>query len=305
MNFNSNLIKGISCYNACLLYVGAMLGYEYQIACANSYIFEYHHSSLNHTIGDRLEVEDHTIPDFAEKQLNLCFHKYQKNNTSVMCIHRELSFKNPVIITINSFFCPWSEFYNRQNKLHNIIVIRRECDRYYCIDPQAKQIYHFITRQQLDEMLCDSIYLWGGSKQGRINYNKIYIESRNKIRSGSIIKNLYYFYGDIQNLTKENLKEEYKKYLGCYWECFLFYKLAITLPRYHILYVDFLKCINKQLNISNFQKICRLIQKSADQWKLIQNKLLRSYLTDKLVLPNILESIGTVIQHETAIQKLF
>lgn len=183
-------------------------------------------------------------------------------------IENEIEINRPVGAIIDSFYLPWSNYYNQLHMSHSILIIGFDSQFYYCTDGFSSQKIESVNKEIIYNKLRKLIKFE--------NNNDVYLNENLVIES---LKNTIKNYHDIYSILKYiiiNFPNEIKN----------IHNIEISKSLYHVTNLGWsrknfssaLDAAEKILCISTFNEIINLINVCESRWIFLKNLLVKSIL---------------------------
>jgi hypothetical protein len=282
-------IENANDYDCLLVSVATLAKYygrDYNMISARDWKLMYDSNLDGKRIGEQIDVVSQI--DSANKAMQFHGFTWEFNTFDEYCIDADTgSFKEilcPFIGSVDLYYLKRSKVYKKYHVLHYIIILEYNPidEKYLCVDPYFQYEYYKITKEEL--------YL-GMDRYVKLDFCKVpkkSVEDYKKSIKEDIImvneenenyKNIKQLASDI--FTKMNISYEFDEFKNNLYVVPVMDKMR-KVAIYRSSYSCMLDYVYNMFEIKYLFDASSLIKQSATLWKVVQGKLLRTYLTNSI-----------------------
>lgn len=143
------------CFEDCIATLANYLGLEYEFMFMESWNCNYRYN------GESCEIETDRVLEtqvaMYSKLLSIwhgiCLEKVKDDYISLEIIQGYLSQGNPIILLIDTYWCPWDPIYQKEHLFHTVLIIGfdKEEDSFICLDPYYDMETYFFPFADLKQ----------------------------------------------------------------------------------------------------------------------------------------------------------
>lgn len=133
--------KSRNCYEDCIVSVCKWLDCNYILMFCRSWrsVFIPEESHKGNDVDIRLDLNINEKYELLKKYygLEVNFHNLDSLNNFCDVFNKELEFNRPILLEIDSFWCPWDDNYQHLHTKHATLIVGIDYNNKYifCIDP--------------------------------------------------------------------------------------------------------------------------------------------------------------------------
>ena len=275
---NCRITYALDCFLTSVATIAKSYGRDYYMIASGAWKLEYY-ADNNNSIGEKIDLKNSTnIIERAKKYHGFmwCQKSFSARDTDL--IQKAL----PVIVEIDLYNFPLSQYFNKYHFLHNFIIcsFNKARDEFHCVDPYFQNSVFDLKKQSLLEIV-DKYYVIDFFDTVDIDskecIKEIEFDFKRMSKDKDSLMNIDLLCRDIINTRNINL--EFDQFKNDFSATPILNKLRkIYISRSSSAFV--LDEINRNLKKAYINEACELIKKSARLWKFIQSKILKCYLTE-------------------------
>lgn len=267
-------LKGLACYEGSMVVVASHLNREYKLAYSNTFGVSYLQNEGN-LIGDRII----TTNEYFDEQINkYCgIEMVSINNKELIETINNLLDKNiPIGVETNTYYCPWSFEYQKNNFGHYFMIVDKDSNGYKCIDTTMYEKYYFIDYNSFLHGTKNIVRFNAFEVYEKFDYLKIMKQSIDFYKRRDIIKQLNIFYDDY---TLVDYDKEFASFNDNRWGCALQKNIGFYIIGSVELYLDFIKHISSKIESTYFPSLIENVEVLKNQWNAFYNILIKTFYT--------------------------
>lgn len=238
---------------------------------------EYYSDNLSR-IGERIDVKNSVnIMDRSIKYHGFMWDQKRFFEKDIDLIKEIL----PIIVEIDLYNFPLSQYFNKYHFLHNFIIYRfnKQKRLFYCVDPYFQNSVFTLKQQSLFKIV-NNFYVIKIIDIANLDINEcinqIKLDFKKMSDDRESDMNINLFCQDIINSMDINIEfDRFKNNLSATPILDKLRKIYITRSSSSFVLDE----INRRVKEEQIDEASKLIKKSVMYWKFIQSKLLKSYLT--------------------------
>lgn len=239
--------QGLTCFEACCVTIANSLQLNYRLSYLYSLSQLRRQNSASPLLGSQFELEEKFIFLYMELLTGMKTIEVTNlsGNNSLELIKLCMRIQNPVILSFDIFYCPWSRAFQKSHYLHNVIVSEYlgQEKALICQDPMLKQTALLPLRLFVQAFHC--LYIVTTVQPEEFDYEDLLRLSAGVFTKRDYFDSLQSFYTEFSLLI--DISDEYQNMNGDYWSCGLFRTLSYGIPGTRMLYGQFLEEIGSQL----------------------------------------------------------
>lgn len=301
--------EGLNCFQDLIQSVALWWGRSYELMFVDAWGFVY--QSLNGKSGPRLGDRVGAGTGDYQKSLEL-YHGihteyYEKTVPEVLqIVQKELSEGRPVMIPMDSFFCPWDVGFQRNHSMHGFLAVGLDDDHLYCVDGVYYQQDAPLELEYFQQgcMGCITLSI-SGDEAKDVDWQKILKEAVARLQGQRGIPNAFdamrIFAGELPEALNFQVEME-----GCeyFWLSPLIRQIW-DICRGRKQFAKLLRFLGDRNGFTGLQALGDDLEQTGWRWDTIRSILIKaSMLTDPtLVLARTTSKIRDIIVLEEQIAK--
>jgi len=284
---------------------------EYDLLGISAYNFIFRNMTRSKTMKECISSGHLYLIRHLKKYYGMYYQRIDKQSpekTAELVYKRSVNNKPPVMFCIDTFYIPWSRYYQSLHYEHFIIVYGVEKDKFLCVDPTEKnpyQILPFYSKLFLHISHIIIVY----ARQQPIQYQMAKNDSLQYIHVDRMQTALHLFsrtFFSIDDIEKHiNLKD------NDLWLCPVSLTMFYKLPGLRHMYANYLNILHEKELIGPVDQIIKRLKETASLWLSFYKNFMKlyysgCYASDKQFLKPILaQIIDLEKQTGRSIQKIF
>jgi hypothetical protein len=295
----------LTCFEDSIVTVAEWSGYRYELMFSEdwNFVFNFEKSRLNKNLGQSIEVTSHDIKNKLDKFHGIKIESVEISSEKVTkVIIDELKNKKPIIVFVDSFWCPWDWFFQKRHNDHAFLVTGfDDTEKFYCCDC-FYQTNNIITGEELRKGFIGrtEVFSFEGNEKIYVNWSNVLQIVLNRLRDGdrglNAFDSMRYFADVLESLT--DLQNEI---LGC--EEYLFSAPLVSNLEYIAYgrrrFARLLDYFEEEIGIKYLQELANRLRKVAIQWANIRLMLIKlTFSYDALIKNRIVSKIREIAESE-------
>ena len=258
-----------TCLQATLKNIFDYYSIEDKFLFINDWTFIYGKKNNNIQFGRRVKVNYNIdiLKKFYERGYGFKIEAREGIKDVLGQIEKEIQYGKPVLVKIDSYWCPWNRAYQKFHIDHFFVVIGINESDFICIDSYFSDHIEYLPIKYIKHCQLGFISLESEKKKidktNIINLMNKSLESNKELQS---IEQLTSFWLDIENGL--NFREEISEYNDTRLIPLLINLKHISNSRYN--YADFLKYISLQYNIYNLSDLYYKYMAAHQKWEIVR-----------------------------------
>ena len=273
---------GLDCFEDFLIAIASYYNREYPLAFSDAFGFEYLPADpkFPSIFGNRINSGSADIIKLIKKYTKICIKKKVAGKTAekALEIMKEQLLKNlPVALEIETFWCPWSEDYQRLHSKHFCLAIGIDQDNgIECIDPVLTKNICILPFSEFKNGLTAYITFKIGRPPRNINHVRILQKSVKKVINSNIFNNIKVFNSDFRSFI--DFHEEFIDFENGPWSVFIIRSLSFIAGG-RFLFAQFIKYIAPKIENADLSEFSSGLEQSRSKWDMVRSILTKSYYT--------------------------
>ena len=279
-------IENVNAYNCILASVATLAkhyGRDYQMIADSSWTLKYNVDEEYLRIGNQIDVVNQVEIRNRAIQFHGFTWKFEEFDGGHRCVDDFAKLKFPFLASVDLYYSRWSNAYKKYHFLHCIIICgyNSKDNVYSCVDPYYQYANYNVTKDDLFISIrkYGELILYDRPQIIDEDYFHVIKEDITNINCNENYENIKQLALDFY--YKLDINYEFDEYKGNLYAVPIMEKIR-KIALYRDSYACMLDYIFQVVRLQCVCEVSRLIKNSATLWKILQSKLLKTYLSNSI-----------------------
>jgi hypothetical protein len=285
--------KSMDCAEVLVVTVVAWWGRNHELMFAESWGFHYQPPVAGEPkiLGNRINSRGGNLLELLEQYHGVHLVPHDTKTAAVLdVVRRELAAGRPVIISIDSFWCPWDIGYLKHHNMHGCLVVGLEDDEtsLYCIDGYYIKDVGRLPMSSFKQGCgpCATIAV-SGEEKSDADWGEIVQNAVRRLSETDAFQEILAFAAEIESSL--DLSAEGEGFENNFWDCPLIHQL-LNIGRGRIQFANALRLLARRNQVNALLPLAERLEKVGWQWTTV-----RSMLIKEQMMPDPAVTISAVV----------
>jgi hypothetical protein len=279
----------LSCMEDSIVGVAEWANYNYELIFSEDWYFVFNHK-INHNLGSSFGIFNKDIVRRLDKYHGIkIISKKVSSQKLIGIIKRELKKKQPIMVSMDSYLCPWDWNFQKKHFHHYFLIIGIDHDEcFHCCDRFFKTNGIITQKNLIEGFLGDyKIFRFKNKEKTHVKWGQILAQTINKLKNEAGKLNAFdsmrSFADSLESLT--DLQNEIQGHEDFLFMAPLIKNLEdITYGRRR--FAKLLKYFANETGLTDLNEISNSLVIAASQWANIRTMLIKYAFQDDIADKN-------------------